>query len=166
MLSHPCHDERLALPVAEGALLWSMRAWVAGLRHAVPSEQRIAEVMARLGTPRATGYLLGFMFTLRHGAVRAIRVSCPCQPRVSADEQALLGVFALAQDGQSFEAMLALRGLVTPAAAAAAYQSAEGVAGELLRAGWLLTPPESDAARHYALATEARPGWPAGAVIH
>lgn len=120
------HDERLALPVAENALLWCMRAWVVGLHRDIDAERRIEDVLDRLGAPGAAGCLSGFMWALRHGAVRTIGVECACQPRVSADERALLGVFALAQEGQSLEAMLALRGLVSAPAARAAWLSAEG----------------------------------------
>ena len=114
---------RPVLPITESTLLWSMRAWVAGSRHSIEPERRIARVLARLGARDASEYLFGFMFALLHGAVRPMQVSCPCHPRVGADEQALLSVFALAQEDQSFEALLTLRGFVTPAAAEAAYQA-------------------------------------------
>lgn len=142
------HDERLALPVAENALLWCMRAWVVGLHRDIDAERRIEDVLARLGAPDAADCLSGFMWALRHGAVRTIGVECACQPRVSADERALLGVFALAQEGQSLEAMLALRGLVSAPAARAAWLSAEGVAGALLRAGRRLARPEVATVRY------------------
>lgn len=156
------HDERLALPIAENALLWCMRAWVVGLHRDIGAERRIEDVLARLGAPIAAEYLFGFMFALRHGAVRTIGVDCPCQPRVSADERTLLGVFALAQEDQSLEAMLALRGLVSAPAAKAAWTSAEGVAGALLRAGQLLTRPQATTARYAVLGRSA----PAGVTMH
>ena len=160
------HDERLALEVAEGVLLWSMRSWATGSRHSIEPERRIARVLARLGAREAPEYLFGFMFALLHGAVRPMQVSCPCQPRVSADERTLLDVFALAQDGQSFEAVLALRGFVTPVAAGAAYQSAQGVAAELALAGWRLEPSASDPARRYGLVAAGGTGAPAGVLVH
>ena len=159
-------DERLTLPVIEGTLLWSMRTWVAALHHATEPAQRIAEIFARRDAPNAAGYLAGFMFALRHGAVRAVCVGRPGQPRISDDERALLDVFALAQDNQSFEALLVLRGFVTPAGARAAYQSAEGVAGELRRSGWLLRPPASGSARLSALAPDIWATMPAEALLH
>ena len=156
------HDERLALPVAENALLWCMRAWVVGLHREIGAERRIEDVLAQLGAPDAAGSLFGFMWALRHGAVRTIGVECACQPRVSADERALLAVFSLAQEGQSLEAMLALRGLVSASAAKAAWLSAEGVAGALLRAGKRLARPASATARY---AVPDGPGH-AGRMLH
>ncbi len=156
----PSHDEPPALGVAEGVLLWSMRSWATSSRHSIEPERRIARVLDRLGAREAPEYLFGFMFALLHGAVRPMRISCPCQPQVSADERALLDVFALAQEGQSFEAVLALRGFMTPVAAGAAYRSAQGVAGALVLAGWRLAPPASDSARRYGLVISHRPGAP------
>ena len=157
---------RPVLPITESTLLWSMRAWVAGSRHSIEPERRIARVLARLGARDASEYLFGFMFALLHGAVRPMQVSCPCHPRVGADEQALLSVFALAQEDQSFEALLTLRGFVTPAAAEAAYRSAQGVVGALLRSGRWLAPPPSDAARRYGLVAQSQPTAPASTLIH
>lgn len=165
------HDERLALPITEGVLLWSMRAWAVSSHQSIEPERRIATVLAGLGAPEAPEYLFGFMFAMLNGAVRPIGVSCPCECRVSRDEHALLEVFALAQEAQSFEAMLVLRGIVTPAAASAAYRSAEGVAAALLQSGRLLRPPARDATRLYALSSEYHQRghhWPAPAsvVVH
>ena len=160
------HAAPPVLPITEATLLWSMRAWAAGSRHSIESERRIARVLARLGAREASEYLFGFMFALLHGAVRPIGVNCPCQSQVSADEHALLGVFALAQEGQSFEAMLALRGFVTPAAAGAAYRSAERVAAELQRSGWALASPPSGPARRYGLVVPGWSGAPASTLIH
>ncbi len=156
------YDERLALPVAENALLWCMRVWVAGLNRDIGAERRIEDVLALLNAPEAAEYLFGFMFALRHAAVRTIGVECPCRPRVSADERLLLGVFALAQKGQSLDAMLALRGLVSAPGARVAWLSAEGVAGALLRTGRRLAPPASTTARY---AVFRRPE-PAGRTLH
>ena len=160
------YDQRGILPIAESTVLWSMRAWIVGSRHSIEDERRIARVLARLGARDASEYLFGFMFALLHGAVRPMQVSCPCHPRVGADEQALLSVFALAQEDQSFEALLTLRGFVTPAAAEAAYRSAQGVVGALLRSGRWLAPPPSDAARRYGLVAQSQPTAPASTLIH
>ena len=162
----PLHHDDSVLPVTEATLLWSMRAWAAGSRHSIESERRIARVLARLGAREASDYLFGFMFALLHGAVRPMQVNCPCQARVSADEHALLTVFALAQEGQSFEAMLALRGFVTPTAARAAYQSAERVTAELQRSGWALTSPPSGPSRRYGLVAQRWAGAPASTLVH
>lgn len=164
--SDPHYDERLALPITEGTLLWSMRAWAVSSRHSIEPERRIAKVLARLGAPDASEYLFGFMFALLHGAVRPICVRCPCQPRISSDEHALLDVFALAQEAQSFEAMLVLRGLIAPAAASAAYRSAEGVSGALVQSGLLLKTPAPGAVRRYALAAPRCGSVPVGATVH
>lgn len=150
----PCRNQRLALPPSEGALLWSMRAWVVGQHRGVQAEARAAEALACLGAPDAADYLFGFMFALRHGALRTIAVDCPCRPLVSGDERALLGVFALAQEDQSFEAILSLRTLVTSGAARAAYCSAEGVAHALIRAGRWLRPVSRGTSRYAALAAD------------
>ena len=145
-------DNRANLSMAEGTLLWSMRTWVIGLaRPDVDVSARIEAAFADLRAPGATPFLDGFMWALRHGAVRTIGVDCPCQARVDPDERALLDVFALAQNGNGMEAVLLLRGMVTPAAARTALASAERVAERLAQAGTRLTNPVRPGLAMFAL---------------
>lgn len=148
------HDERSALPIEQGVLLWCIRLWVMEALQPIGAEQRILEVMARLDAPDAAPHFGGFMWTLSHGATRRIAVDCTCHPRVNEDERVLLDVFGLAQEARSFEALLLLRGLLTPEGARAALRSAEGVGAALARAGRYLVAPEAEV-RRFALAAES-----------
>lgn len=159
-------DERLSLPIEQGVLLWCIRSWVMEMRRPAGAEQRIDDMLDRFGVPEASPYLKGFMFALSHGAARMIEVQCICCTRIGEDERALLDVLGLAQAVRPFEALLALRGLVTPEGARAALSSAEGVGHVLAQAGRFLPAPETEV-RHYAIAT--LPGGssrPANATLH
>lgn len=144
------HDERLAIPVAQGALLWCMRMWVMEMKRGIGAEPRIDDMLERLGVPEASPYLKGFMFALSGGATRMIEVHCTCRPRIGADERALLDVLALAQAVRSFEALLILRGFVTLDGARAALRSAEGIGTVLAQAGRFLPEPDAEV-RHFAM---------------
>lgn len=147
-------DERSALPIEQGVLLWCIRLWVIEALQPIGAERRILEVMARLDALDAAPHFGGFMWTLSHGATRRIAVDCTCYPRVNEDERMLLDVFGLAQEARSFEALLLLRGLLTPEGARAALRSAEGVGAALARAGRHLLAPEAEV-RRFALAAES-----------
>ncbi|MBC7801714.1 MAG: hypothetical protein H7Z10_13925, partial [Gemmatimonadaceae bacterium] len=146
------HDERLALSIEEGVLLWSIRSWVMELRRPAGHEPRIDDMLDRFGVPDAAPYLKGFMFALSHGAARMINVQCVCCTSIGEDERALLDVLGLAQALRPFEALLLLHGLVTPAGARAALCSAEGMGTVLADAGRFLPAPEEEV-RRYAIAT-------------
>jgi hypothetical protein len=161
-------DERLSLPVEQAALLWCIRFWVANA-NANPDDvatHRIQDMLARLDAPDAAPYVEGFMFALSHGAIRQIGVACVCQPRIGPDERTLLDAMGLAQESRPFEALLLLRGLVTPDAARAALHSAEGLGAELALAGRFLPAPDS-AVSLFAMPSE--PGdaiWPEAPTLH
>ncbi len=158
-LSSTLHDERLALPVEQQALLWCMRVWVAGLPQPAEAGPRIQDIMARLGAPDAAPYFEGMMFALRHGAARRLTVECVCWRRVSGDERVLLETLGLAQERRLFEALLLLRGLLTPEGARAALHSAEKLGTCLARAGRFLPAPEAEV-RRFAFAFGASPRTP------
>ncbi|EHM01877.1 hypothetical protein HMPREF9946_01612 [Acetobacteraceae bacterium AT-5844] len=139
---------RSALPALENALLWSMQAWVVGLCKGADVAGRIGDLYADLGAPTATGYLDGFMWTLSQGATRMLEVNCVCCDTVSADERALLDVFALQQQGQVDEALGLLRGMMTPGAALAARSSAARLIAALNEAGQYLPEAEAAVRRH------------------
>ena len=160
------HDERLALPVGQQALLWCMRAWVAGLQRPVEAGPRIQDMMTQLGAPDAAPFLEGMMFALRHGATRPLAVECVCWRRVSGDERMLLETLGLAQACRSFEALLLLRGILTPEGARSALRSAERLGVSLARAGRFLPAPEAEV-RRFAFARHAGAGpHPASSTLH
>ena len=136
---NPTHEEWPELPEAETVLLWAMRTWVAGHRCGRPVEQCISPVFVDLGAPGAASYLYGLMWALSHGASRRIAVHCPLHPQMSEDEQTLLDVLALTQDGQTFERLLLLRTLLRPQAATPAGASATRLVQECNRAGLFLS---------------------------
>jgi hypothetical protein len=129
----------IALPRLERILLWTIRAWVIGITRKIPVEDQISEAFSRLGAPDATGQLYGFMWMLANGASRTIDIDCTCSRTVSADERCLLDILTFSQHRQSFEAMLALRGMMRPSVAISASESAVAVANALTAAGQHLT---------------------------
>lgn len=151
------NDERLALPIEQQALLWCMRAWAAGPRQPIEAGPRIQDMMTQLGAPDAAPFLEGMMFALRHGATRPLAVGCVCRRRVSDDERMLLETLGLAQACRLFEALLTLRGVLTPEGARAALHSAERLGVSLARAGRFLPAPEAEV-RRFAFASHAGAG--------
>lgn len=146
----PIHDERAALASAPGAILWSMRAWVLGLLRDVDMGPRIRSAMAGVDAADAGPGLVGFMETLDVGGIRAIDVETMCNPRLSADERLLLGVFASVAAGRTAEAARVLRGMVGPRSVAPVLERVEDVVAALVEAGHSLraeaAPFRADAA--------------------
>ena len=124
----------------ENLLLWSMRAWVVGLRRGIPVEERIEGAFAKIGAADAEGQMYGFIWTLGHCASRMIEVGCVCNPQITTDERRLTAILALAQHGRSAEAWILLRSLFTANAAVAAIASAQGLIACLTAAGRILSP--------------------------
>lgn len=147
------NDEHLALPV-EQAALWCIRTWVVGLQQRIEAGPRIQDMMTRLGAPDAAPLLEDMMAALRHGATRQLAVGRACWRRVSDDERMLLETLGLAQACRLFEALLVLRGILTPESARAALHSAERLGVSLARAGRFLPAPEAEV-RRFALAAHA-----------
>ena len=145
------HDERLALPIEQGALLCCMRMHVIGMRRGIAVETRIDEMLEVLGAPAASPCLRDLMVALSQGCTRMIEVRCVCEKGLDADEWALLDVLSLAQAMRPFEALLVLRGFTTQSGASAALRGAEGVGTALAQVGRFLPEPEH-AMRHFALA--------------
>lgn len=160
------HDERLSLPVEQQALLWCMRVWVAGLHRPIEAGPRIQGMMTRLGAPGAAPFFESMMFALRHGAARPLAVGCVCRSHLSDDERMLLETLGLAQACRLFEALLTLRGILTPEGARAALRSAEQLGVSLARAGRFLPAPEAEV-RRFALASHAGAGpHPPSSTLH
>jgi len=143
MLSADGDLPRAALPLADHALLWTMQAWVVGHCHGGDVAGRITGVYADLGAPEAAGYLDGFMWAMSQGATRLLEVNCVCCPGVSADERALLDVFALQQEGRGEEALELLGSMMTPGAALAAHGGARRLVAALNGAGHVLEATEA-----------------------
>ena len=141
------HDERLALPLGQAALLWCMRAWVVSQSRPLAAGHRIPEVLDSLGAPDAAAPIEGFMAALEQGAARTLGVDCLCKPRVSEDERALLNIVALVQHNRPLEALLMLREMLTPEGAHAALGHAGGLGTALARAGRMLPAPDEPVQR-------------------
>jgi hypothetical protein len=124
----------------ENLLLWSMRAWVVGLRRGIPVEERIEGAFAKIGAADAAGQMYGFMWTLGHCASRMIEVGCVCNPQITTDERCLIAILALVQHGRSGDALILLRSLFTANAAVAAIDSAQRLMACLTAAGRILSP--------------------------
>ena len=80
-----------------------------------------------------------------------------CWRHVSDDERMLLETLGLAQERRPFEALLLLRGILTPEGARAALHSAEKLGVSLARAGRFLPAPEAEV-RRFAFASNAGAG--------
>ena len=139
----------LTLPLVEHVLLWSMRVWVIGRLRDVDVTDHIREVYGQLQAVEASVYLELFMQALNRGATRTLDVNCVCYPEVTADESALLDVFALQQERCGEEALALLARMVTRNAAIAGCHSAGQLVLALNAAGQVL-PRGSDASRRHA----------------
>ncbi len=157
MDSMATQESQAALPLVENVLLWSMRAWVIGHCRSVDVADRIGAVYAQIHAPEAAGDLQDFMHILCGGAMRTLEVNCVCCPAVSADESALLDVFALQQEHRDDEARALLCGMVSRPAATAGCQAASRLVRVLLGAGRSL-PRASDALRRHAFLHHATAG--------
>jgi hypothetical protein len=135
------------------------------LRRGIPAQHDIDDMLTVLGVPAASPHLKGFICALSHGATRMIEVQCMCRPWMCPDERAMLDVLSLAQAARRFEAMLVLRGFVTPEGAASALRSAEAMGTVLAAAGHCLPEPE-EAVRHYALSAPYGDARPFDATLH
>ena len=158
-------DERLALPVEQGVLLWCMRMWVIDMKRGTGAEARIGEMLDAIGAGSAADGLKSFMYALGHGCTRMIGVQCVCCRRISPDERALLDVVSLTQAMRPFEARLVLRGFVTQSGADAVLCGAEGIAAALAEAGCFLPEPDEEM-RHFGLSETGSAGRPADATLH
>jgi hypothetical protein len=154
------------LPMLDNALLWSMQAWVVGHCRGADVSARIADLYADLGAPEATGFLDGFMWSLSQGAVRIMEINCVCCDTVSADERALLDVFALMQEGHPDEAHALLGTMLTPGAAMAARSSASRLMAALAEAGQYLPETGDTLRRHVFMVPPGRMVMPATIRLH
>ncbi len=147
-------DPRLAMPVESAVLLWCMRVWVVGMHQQVDADVRIERMLDTLGAAEAALYVEGLMFAVEHGATRKVSVQCVSKPSISADEQCLIDAVALAQEYRPFEALLLLRGFLSPDGARAAVRSAEEIGASLARAGRFLDSP-SGPLQHFGLTADS-----------
>jgi hypothetical protein len=152
-------------PVTPTALLWCMRQFVRELKHGIAAQGEVQALLDRLGAPGAAVPLRQFMLALSAGCARMIDVRCICQAALSDDERALLDVLGLAQALRPFEAMLVLRGFVTPEGAAAALPHAEAIGHALAEAGRFLPTPDEEL-RQFAFATACGTGHTPAAFLH
>ena len=107
-------DERAAPTPAEGALLWSTRAWVlARLRtEDLQNEERIKAAMDGLDAAEAGCGLCRFMGEVKRAGIRPVIVERMCARFLMPDERALLGIFACAGAGRAVEAARTLRNMI------------------------------------------------------
>lgn len=123
------------LPMLDGAVLWSMRAWAIGLSRGLDVGAEIAGLFDLLGTPAATPCHDAFMQALNRGAMRMLEVNCVCHPEVSEDEQVLLDIFALHQEGREHDARGLLEKMIMPEHARAANEAAGRLVARLNEGG-------------------------------
>ena len=97
-------------------LLWSIRAWSAGLNRRLDIVPPLREAFDQFGIAEAAELVDTLMCVVTCGAVRRPVIECVCDPSVSEDEGRLLAAAALHQAGHSFEARFLLREMLTPAA--------------------------------------------------
>ncbi len=99
-------DSGEMLPAAEGALLWSMRAWVLARCRAeeLQVEERIEAALDRVDAPDAGREFCKFMDAVERGGIRPVVVGPLCARRLTADERALLDVFTCVQSERAAEA--------------------------------------------------------------
>ncbi|HTZ71702.1 MAG TPA: hypothetical protein VMB71_13685 [Acetobacteraceae bacterium] len=125
---------RATVSIEQSVLLWCMRACVAVPRD----DAAVRDALAHLGAASAWPAFARFITVVRDYVPDMVVVNSLAWRGVGADELALLDVLALAQEKRSMEALLLLRGLLAPEAAAAALHWADEVAACLARAGWMI----------------------------
>jgi hypothetical protein len=132
------------LRFAEQFAVWTMRVWAAGHRGAEEAWSLLRDGFAKAEAGAdAMASLADFMTLVVLGRQRPLDVRCIHCPRVSPDEEALLGALASAQARRPDLAFFALRRCLLPGAARLAVPHAERLAEALAGAGFVL--PEGPA---------------------
>jgi hypothetical protein len=148
-MDHAVETNRSNLPLLETALLWAMRAWVAGHNRRIDVSGLIVKMFENLNAPEAAFRLNGFMNDLRLGAKRMLKIDCVCRQAVNADELLLLDIFALTQEGHQDEARPLLGQLAAEPAAESGCRHAFGLMVCLNSAGHAM-PRGPQAVRRHA----------------
>jgi hypothetical protein len=110
------------LPLPDRLLLWTVRAWVIGLKERRDTREPIQVAFGKFNIPEAADLLDTLMSVVACGAARPLIVECVCHEVVSEDEGHLLAAAALHQDGRGLEARFMLRTMLSPKASADAGQ--------------------------------------------
>ena len=130
-----------ALDPAEGMLLLGLRLWAAEARRAEDPMPRLRQVMAMAGAPDAAASVDALMRVVAPTARRPVELGCPRCPHLAPDEQRLLHVARLAQDGETRLAEEALRaGMLSGVGAEFAIGPLEGIGEIFAQAGLGLRP--------------------------
>ena len=134
---------RATVSIEQSVLLWCMRACVAAPRD----DAAVRDALAHLGAASAWPAFGRFITVVRDYVPDMVVVNSVAWRGVGADELVLLDVLALAQEQRSMEALLLLRAVFAPEAAAAALTAAEEVGACLVRAGWMVGATAPDVRR-------------------
>lgn len=124
-------------------LLWSVRLWVHGLRHQVPTLDTIDTAYSLVGCPEGATTLTAFMTGLSAGARRKLDIRPPCFRTVSADEDRLLTLIRSLQTEAAVEPRFLIAAITRPDSHARLLPSAERLAQNLLRCGLSVQGPIS-----------------------
>lgn len=123
------------LPLPGRLLLWTVRAWVIGLKERRDTREPIQAAFAMFNIPDAADLVDALMCIVARGAARLLTVECVCDKTVSEDERSLLAAAALHQDGRGLEARFMLRTMLSPHASGDAGQILDGLGAVFAVAG-------------------------------
>ena len=159
-------DHNLHIPRAERVLLWAVRTWVIGRSQGVALDSEIDTALARIHAHGAAGPHLDLMAALEDGATRKLSVECVCCRHATPDEQRIVDVVAMFQQGRDFEATRLLRGFVTPPGSLVARASAIRLAEVFEERGLVFVPrPAAMVDRATAFASRATE-WSRSTTLH
>ncbi len=91
---------RVGLSPAARQLLWAIRLWVIGQRSGTPVTAVIEQEYAKSGIRNPCALLDEFLGTLGRWSKQKLITRAPCCRQMTPDEQRILRILALAQQGQ------------------------------------------------------------------
>ena len=152
----------------EGALLWSIRAWVADCTGPdfIASGDRIPRLWSDYAMPMVAGYIDGMMWALARGKRRTLQICCLGMPEVSADEAVLLSAVAKAQTSRNEFVVSKLSAMVMPGAAVAICDGAHRIRCALTAKGYVLPQDEATLLERVALSIFLQSNGSASPYLH
>jgi hypothetical protein len=151
LLDRPAADH--SLPYPERLLLWSLRAWVVGMRQRLDALVPIRSAFDQADAPAAAELVDALMSVIACGATRVLTVECVCHKGASEDESRLLVPATLHQAGRGREARFVLRDMLAPAASGDASELLDRIGSALATAGLRLSRIPG-ATQRFAFASE------------
>jgi len=150
-------DATRRLAPVDGALLHAIRCWVIGSRTGQDATGAIADTLRPVGLESAMPVLNALLWTISCGITRPVEINCTCQTSMTEDEQLLLDMFALQQEGRPEDAESLLQAICNERAASLAGECMLRIVLQLGASG-LALDPAGGALRRHAFRDRMSPG--------